>query len=97
MTAITAPPKAKRPAIEIDTHVPPPGAEAVRRAAIFPWRAMNPGDSIFIAGYGTKPSKVSGMTQMSAIRGRVAFPGSKWTVREYTEDGVLGVRVWRLS
>lgn len=75
--------------IKIDTGIPLP--EPRGRIAKYPWREMQPGDSFFVPG--KAPSSFGG-SKNGACK---SIPGSKWTCRAVTENGIKGVRVWRVS
>ena len=62
-----------------------------RKNTVYPWAAMEPGDSFFVAG-AAQPS-------ISSCAGAVSRRRSGWrfATRKVTEGGVAGVRVWRVS
>lgn len=80
--------------IKIDTDVPLP--DAYRSRTRFPWKDMEAGQSFFAPGYKTAGMAGPGK-QMNLSHPRLSVPGSKWTVRTVTENGVSGVRVWRVA
>lgn len=65
--------------------------------AKYPWAEMAPGDSFFVPNFTVAPKSITGKTAMSVHAGKKIHPGSKWTMRTVTENGIKGVRVWRLS
>lgn len=73
--------------IKVDKNVPlpPPAAQRVK----YPLGDLQPGDSFFV------PGKRS--NHMGPVLARRRRAGWKLTVRNVTEDGVDGVRVWRLA
>jgi len=72
--------------MRIDKDIPPPGGYT------YPWTAMEPGDSFFV------PDKCARVMSVSVnYAKRKIVPSSNWTVRSVNENGVKGVRVWRLS
>ena len=65
---------------------------------IFPWKKMSVGDSFFAGGYvAGVPSPKPGMKRLTTNHGKLGIPGSKWSLRTVTENGILGVRVWRTA
>lgn len=73
--------------IKIDKNVPVPSGK--RGPAAYPWDDMQPGDSFFVPG---KTPKTLG--------GAVVTPknrGMKIRTRSVTENGVAGVRIWRVD
>ena len=84
--------------VKIDKGVPVPPPHRNKGApAKWPWRDMEPGDSFFAPGY------VQALAQRTVDKERLlsistikrTIPGTSWTTRLVTEDGVRGVRVWR--
>lgn len=73
--------------IKIDKNVPVPRKPA---SGIYPWHDLQPGDSFFAAGI--KQPQISGATAF--IRKKT---GRKFVTRTVTENGVTGVRVWRVE
>ena len=64
----------------------------------FPFAHMKVGDSFFVKGYSSgKTYKQTGRTQFGVIMGHKLVPGSSWSVRDRTEKGRKGVRVWRIA
>ena len=83
--------------VKIDKGVPLPGRTSVRECK-WPWREMKPGDSLFAAGYvQTIAQRVGKERIMNTYWGRQLCPGTTWATRLVTEDGVRGVRVWRVT
>ena len=74
----------------IDKNVPAPAVVSLGAPAKYPWRAMDVGDSFFVPG-----NKASAMTSAAAMTARRL--GCKYTTRTVTENGVKGVRVWRVE
>ena len=81
--------------IKIDKGVPIPFHPGHGRRSPFPWEDMKPEDSFFAPGYCVAPTP--GMLQLTTLAGRKYIPGSQWTMRSVVENGVAGVRVWRVS
>lgn len=73
--------------IKIDRNVPIPEYGQYRH---YPWGQLQPGDSFFVPG-----QTISGLGG-SISRARKVF-GFKLISRTVTEDGVKGVRVWRVE
>lgn len=65
----------------------------------FPVLTMEVGDSFFAPGYVQRASqRMFGSEKTLNTSGwRKAVPGSKWTTRLVVENGVRGVRVWRVA
>lgn len=76
--------------IKIDKGVPVP-VEGTRggRKTIYPWAEMQPGDSFFA------PRAKHANVNVNRVRKHV--PNSTWTTRTVTENGIRGIRVWRLT
>lgn len=74
--------------ITIDKDVPMPSP--AKPPPKYPWRSMAVGDSFFIAGL-----TVAKLASLAAW-GRKAT-GYRFTCRTVTENGVAGVRVWRVE
>lgn len=85
--------------ITINKGIPTPDVgRAGGMPAKFPWQDMEPGDSFFAAGYATNTTNAkNGERAISTNMGTKIFPGSKWIMRRATENGVNGVRVWRVA
>jgi hypothetical protein len=73
--------------IDRNVEIPVP-AKNSGRPPIYPWRKLAIGDSFFAPG---KTHQTLGAT--AGTRG----PGIKVTTRAVTENGVSGVRVWRIE
>lgn len=60
---------------------------------------MQPGDSFFVPGAKAAPTdKREGCTlHFSAFGAKKRHPGTEWTIRAVTENGVNGARVWRVK
>lgn len=73
---------------QIDDNVPLPETQTYR--AKYPLREMSPGQSFFVpTGEAHRvQTAVSAMGRRSKL---------KFTTRQLTENGVAGVRVWRLA
>jgi hypothetical protein len=90
------------PAFRIDKYIklPPIKRGPLKpRSEKYPWSHMKPGDSFFVPGArvatGDKRPNVHTMLTLDNVRKR--YPGTKWTIRAVTENGVNGCRVWRVS
>lgn len=73
----------------IDTAVPIPDPRGGLGKLKYPFPMMNVGDSFFVPGRGSQG--VKGSINYWNARGR------KFTTRTRTENGVYGVRVWRVE
>jgi hypothetical protein len=76
--------------ITIDRDIPIPSNYQVGQPAKYPFRAMEIGDSFFVAG--KKTGMISG-----SIQGHRKRYGGRFVTRTVVEDGVMGVRVWRAA
>ena len=65
------------------------------REAKYPWAYMSPGDSFFAPEHTTACG--TGWPRIATAYGRKCVPGSVWRIRTVVEDGIQGVRVWRIS
>jgi hypothetical protein len=76
----------------IDKHIPPPPPRdtPAREMRRYPFREMLPGDSCFI------PRRDANQIGGAVACARRAVGGT-WTSETHTENGVRGVRVWRLT
>ena len=86
--------------VKIDKGVPVPPAKKGGSVCRWPWHDMSPGDSFFAAGYiqsMRQRTKKKERLMVPAAMGPRTVPGSTWTCRATTEDGVRGVRVWRVT
>lgn len=70
-----------------------------RRPEMYPWAHMQPEDSFFVpGGKSGATDKRPGVTKLINYAGaKKRHPGTKWTLRAVTENGVNGVRVWRTA
>lgn len=75
---------------KIDTDHPLPDTRKKRKHGKYPFADMVPGDSFFVPGTAAKNVGAS-------ASGWGYRRGQKFTTRTVTEDGVPGVRVWRVS
>lgn len=89
--------------LQIDKYVAVPPRPRVGnprgREAKYPWRHMKPGDSFFVAGAKVaRTDKRPGTgVQINPYTATKMVPGSEWTARAVTENGVVGARVWRVK
>lgn len=67
-----------------------------RNKVVWPWEQMEPGDSFFAAGYVTYQNS-KGLKRLVVSNAKLVVPGSEWLSLAVTEDGVRGVRVWRVK
>ena len=83
--------------INIDKGVPLD--DSIKGSPVFPWGHMVPGDSFFAPGYIMNASCRTQKNEsvINASGGNRKIPGSKWSARTVTENGILGVRVWRTA
>jgi hypothetical protein len=61
-----------------------------------PFRSMQPGDNVFLPGYTTDPKKEPGLRRINMTpynEGNTRV----WTVRSTAENGLRGVRVFRIA
>jgi hypothetical protein len=72
--------------VSIEGNKAIPDADVGRRRR-YPWKEMKVGDSFF--------SKAKGFETLASRANRVYFP-RKWTWRTVTEEGVKGIRAWRV-
>jgi len=89
------------PTIPIESGVPLPRVKRnpPPKQEKYPWSRMQPGDSFFVPGgrqtsADKRPGVVVTVAHNSAEK---RFPGTKWATRQVTENGINGVRVWRVS
>ena len=75
--------------IAVDHDVPVPIGDGIGRIPKYPWASMAVGDSFFVPGKGANDL-------LGAARPRKLL-GEKHTCRTLTENGVKGVRVWRVK
>lgn len=85
--------------IKIDKGVPLSAPPTGPGSAKYPWRKMVVGDSFFVAGLrvGGGKSRSGNTKGFSTSGGKNMVPGSKWCSRTVTENGIRGVRVWRIA
>jgi hypothetical protein len=76
--------------IQVDKNIPIPILQG--KQPIYPWKSLSPGDSFFVPG-----KRSYGKDALPTTIGKKTFPGSTWTTRNIIENGVAGVRVWRIS
>lgn len=75
---------------KIEKNVPMP--PRLSNPGKYPWRQMEVGDSFFAPGW------TAGRFNNNIQRVRLAvLPDSKWKCRTVTENGIEGVRVWRIA
>lgn len=80
--------------IDKGVSVPTDGDKGGRQPT-YPWRDMKPGDSFFVPTQNIdKRERASGF---NLTMGKRAHPGSTWATRTVTENGIRGIRVWRLT
>ena len=92
------------PTIQIDKYIAIPQRKSAAGNLLpkqekYPWSHMKPGDSFFVPGAKScaTDNRPGVKTHMTLNNARQRFPGTKWTIRAVTENGVNGVRVWRVS
>jgi hypothetical protein len=61
-----------------------------------PFNSMQPGDNVFMPGYTTDPRKEPGLRQLNMTRYNENNT-KVWTVRSTADNGVRGVRVFRVA
>lgn len=84
--------------MKIDKHIPPPVARAFKgkgnHLSAYPFREMAVGDSVFYAGANKRSAQHPAYMVARGIQKR---DGLRFTLRSVVEDGVEGVRIWRLE
>lgn len=90
------------PKFKIDKFVALPKisrSATFQKPAIYPWAHMQPGDSFFVPGgsVGKSDKRPGVKTQITAHGAKKKYPGTTWAVRAVTENGINGIRVWRVS
>lgn len=81
---------------KVDKGIPFPAIGKSGRPAKHPFSQMEIGDSAFFPGATTKPSGPNGKPYRAASSyGR--WSGRKFIARSVTEDGVDGLRIWRVE
>lgn len=73
---------------QIDKNVPAPLSG---RNRLYPWGELEPGDSFFVPGRTTR--NIGGAIGQARNR----YPDWEIVARTVTENGVKGVRVWRVE
>lgn len=78
--------------MEIEKNIPIPKKKGGNRTLKYPWDIMEVNESCFFPG-------VKQQTVSTASRGWVRRNNldKKFTTREVTENGIEGVRVWRVK
>lgn len=83
--------------IRIDTAEPLPPPRQ-RGTTVYPWGEMEPGDSFFVALDSNTPQTTLQRRVLSSARAWSArHPGQRFTTRRLVDNGVVGVRCWRVS
>jgi len=75
----------------IDSHIPPPRDATAPR---YPFRKMKPGDSVFYPGTNTRERQHPAYSYAKTLQKR---HGLRFTLRSVVEDGVKGIRIWRIE
>jgi hypothetical protein len=81
--------------IEKGVPVPPIVRKGVTHKTKYPWREMEVGDSFFVPRPDGKDVKI--MQTCFSGKKRAARFGIRTKTRQWTENGVLGIRVWRIA
>lgn len=85
--------------MQIDKNIPPPDEGAFRghgkRKVRYPFRQMEIGDSVFFAGSFTHLNASRAYMAAKTIQKRSAI--LEYQGKRVIEDGVEGVRIWRLQ
>jgi hypothetical protein len=86
-------------ATTIEFGIPMPPAGKPGPEVKFPWAQMRPGDSFFVPGgrLNQRDSRRGTAAIVGTAAGYKIIKGSSWGKRAVTENGVNGVRVWRVS
>ena len=74
--------------MKIDHHIPPPAPPR------YPFLTMRPGDSVFFPGEHTKDKHHRAYAYAKTMQKR---KGLRFTGRSTIEDGVRGIRIWRID
>ena len=82
--------KLKGPEMKIDKHIPPPPAFGQK----YPFRHMEPGDSVFFPGENKSDKQ---HPAYMTVRNYVKRDGWRVAVRSVVENGVKGIRIWRVE
>jgi hypothetical protein len=77
---------------KLDDNVPIPETSRGERPSKYPWDTMNVGQSFFVPG-----AKQSTFNTLTAGRTKKYNGERKFISKAVTEDGVEGVRVWRIE
>lgn len=84
--------------MQIDKNIPPPVARAFKsktgRLSRYPFRQMEIGDSAFFPGANKVNAQHPAYMAAKTIQKR---DGLRFTLRSVVENGVEGVRIWRLE
>lgn len=85
--------------VKIDKGVALPTSGGGRtKSFLWPWHQMKKGDSFFASGYIQQPNqRTNGERLLGIGYPKRNIPDSEWTTRMVTENGVRGVRVWRVK
>jgi hypothetical protein len=75
--------------MKVEKGIPIPSSE-VGRPSVYPWADMDVGSSFFV-------KKISLNSMSAAARRRGQSHNEKYTARTVTENGIKGVRVWRVE
>ena len=62
----------------------------------YPFKSMEVGDSFFVPN-GVYSPRSPGVYINAYTLGSQAIPNSKWCARTLTENGVKGLRIWRVK
>ena len=81
--------------VEKGVPVPPIVRKGVTHKTKYPWREMEVGDSFFVPCRDGRD--VRGMQRSFSGKKRAAHYGIRTKTRQSTENGVLGIRVWRVA
>jgi hypothetical protein len=86
-------------ATTIEKAIPVPPAKKPGPEAKFPWAQIQPGESFFVPGgrLSRRDSRRGTAKIVGCTTGYRLIKGSSWNKRAVTENGVNGVRVWRVS
>ena len=76
--------------LTIDRGIPPPPSRGISKR--YPWSQMEIGDSFFVPSSLTKAATVRSATAYAKKRN-----GATYATSEIVENGVSGVRVWRIK
>lgn len=81
----------------IDKNIPLPPIGGHRR--LIPWEEFKVGDSMFFPNYVQSSSQIRSAkeTIFNPMNGSRKLPGTKWSTRLVTENGVRGIRLWRTA